>query len=441
MAASESTQNMGAAFSSKVRERQEPNDYLMMGTFKVPDELPRFPKEARSYVSDISDSNESCYSSAAKRAKRDSTSDFGDEQSHGQRAFSLGSRPPLRTMPISRDLSDLTTQSNPASDEFRIEDIRKRAHSAGSKTWSLANYNRKVTDAVDLRNRTGSFGNTGNAALVALRRQRQQQKFYETDDHAVIDFSDTSNKGSMASIDSPSARSRNSSVGVQSTIRNAADIAVARQRQMLENTAEKLAAIRVESSPSPRGNYHDSHFATSTSFTGNPYSTALAAKYPSNRRGSAPDAAQAANVPTVVSSSSDSDYVQMPCKSSKKSRYIGTIMENVHSEPSSPEPMDAEDGEAARVPRRAYVTGTTLNEGGLEYALISTSSAGPSIRPAPLPAALPIVQSFVPSLPLPSSLKTSSAASTTSTAAPSKASPKQSSDHCEYTLINPTNNK
>jgi hypothetical protein len=460
MSGSESTNNMAMASAINSRFSERPNieqsDYLMMNNgFKIPDEPIRFPmKEARSYVSDISDSNESCYSSAAKRAKRESTSEFGDDNLHSQRTYSLGSKPPLTTMPIARDLSDLTTL-NPTFEDYKIEDIRKRAHSAGSKTWSRGNY-RKVTEmsTSDIRNRTNSFGTS--TALSALRRQRQQGqglKCLETEDHAVIDFSDSSNKGSMASIDSPLARSRNSSIGIHATgIRSAADSAVASSNLI----AEKLAAIKVEPSSSPRGGWDDS-LTTSTSL-----STIKQSSSSSNRRGSAPETSA---LPMTI----DSDYVLMPAptKPSRGSSRFKTIPEKGSDTEDTAEidsHYDDEDMEDLIIPKRAYVTGTTLNQGGLEYAVIATSSAGPTARPAPPASSLPLVQSFAP--PLPIITQTSVTGTTTSSSTPLSAttppigisvappsfpSPKHSTsassspnnqqqkNHCEYTVITPTN--
>uniref|UniRef100_A0AC34GPH4 IRS-type PTB domain-containing protein n=1 Tax=Panagrolaimus sp. ES5 TaxID=591445 RepID=A0AC34GPH4_9BILA len=460
MSGSESTNNMTSAVTARLSDRpinETTSDYLMMNNgFKIPDEPLRFPmKEARSYVSDISDSNESCYSSAAKRAKRESTSDFGDDpNAHNQRTYSLGSKPPLTTMPIARDLSDLTTL-NPTSEEFKIDDIRKRAHSAGSKTWSRGTY-RKVTESQDIRNRTNSFGTS--SALAALRRQRQP-KFVENDDHAVIDFSDGSNKGSMASIDSPLARSRNSSVGIHaSNIRTAAELAVASSNLI----AEKLAAIKVEPSPSPRSGYghgHDDSMSSSSSSSTSKQSS-------SNRRGSAPDAS-----PLL----SDSDYVLMPGPG-KTSR--STKLKKIPEKGSDTEEFDNmehnsssffdEDDEMIEdliTPKRAYVTGTTLNQGGLEYAVIATSSAGPTARPAPPASSLPLIHSFAPPLPISTqtsisggsgsasgtppigimiapSFSTANPASAAAASSPkhSSASPNQN-NHCEYTVINPSTNK
>jgi hypothetical protein len=448
MSGSESTNNMASAVTAKLtadRPINEGSDYLMMNNgFKIPDEPLRFPmKEARSYVSDISDSNESCYSSAAKRAKRESTSDFGDDpHGHSQRTYSLGSKPPLTTMPIARDLSDLTTL-NPTSEEFRIEDIRKRAHSAGSKTWSRGTY-RKVTESQDIRNRTNSFGTS--SALAALRRQRQP-KFVENDDHAVIDFSDGSNKGSMASIDSPLARSRNSSIGVHApNIRSAAENAVASSNLIVE----KLAAIKVEPSPSPRGGYDEFSMSSSTS------SSSISKQSSStNRRGSAPD---------TTSSSIDSDYVLMPPPGkTSRSTKLKKIPEkgsdteefgDMEHNPSSFYDDDDEDMEDLITPKRAYVTGTTVNQGGLEYAVISTSSAGPLSHPAPPASSLPLVQSFAPPLPIstqtsisggsnsgtpPIGIMIAPSFSTAAASSPKHSSPNQA--HCEYTVINPSTNK
>jgi hypothetical protein len=456
MSGSESTNNMAMASAISARLSERPNineqsDYLMMNNgFKIPDEPLRFPmKEARSYVSDISDSNESCYSSAAKRAKRESTSEFGDDNLHSQRTYSLGSKPPLTTMPIARDLSDLTTL-NPTFEEFTNEDIRKRAHSAGSKTWSRGNY-RKVMEVStsDIRNRTNSFGTS--TALSSLRRQRQQQhqqglKCLETEDHAVIDFSDSSNKGSMASIDSPLARSRNSSIGIHATgIRNAAESAVASSNLI----AEKLAAIKVEPSSSPRGGYDDS--LSSSSSTNSRQSSSL------NRRGSAPETS------SMLPMAMDSDYVLMPgpIKPSRSSRFKtipekGSDTEDT-AEIDHQEEDDDEDMEDLIIPKQAYVTGTALNQSGLEYAVIATSSAGGVARPAPPASALPLVQSFAP--PLPIITQTSNSGGTPlstppiniSTAQPSfptsspkhlsSVSPNANQNHCEYTVINPTTNK
>uniref|UniRef100_A0A914Z9V6 Uncharacterized protein n=1 Tax=Panagrolaimus superbus TaxID=310955 RepID=A0A914Z9V6_9BILA len=453
MSGSESTTNMASAVSAKLSDRPitEVSDYLMMNNgFKIPDEPLRFPmKEARSYVSDISDSNESCYSSAAKRAKRESTSDFGDDpNAHNQRTYSLGSKPPLTTMPIARDLSDITTL-NPTSEEFKIDDIRKRAHSAGSKTWTRGTY-RKVTESQDIRNRTNSFGTS--SALAALRRQRQP-KFIENDDHAVIDFSDGSNKGSMASIDSPLARSRNSSVGLHATnIRNAAETAAVASSNLI---VEKLAAIKVEPSASPRGHggyghgygYDDSMSSSTSSSTSKQSS--------SNRRGSAPDTS-----PLIT----DSDYVLMPGPG-KTSR--STKLKKIPEKGSDTEEFDTmelnsssyfdEDEEMMEeliTPKRAYVTGTTLNQGGLEYAVIATSSAGPTARPAPSPSSLPIIQSFAPPLPIstqtsfsggastpPIGIITAPSFSTTAASSPKHSSASPNQNHCEYTVINPSTNK
>ncbi|KAE9555378.1 hypothetical protein FO519_001390 [Halicephalobus sp. NKZ332] len=294
----------------------------------------RFPiKEARSYVSDH-DSTESCYSSAIKRARRDSNSEFGDDQSHGQRAFSLGSKPPLKNLPLSHHKEDF--------DEVKIEDIRKRAHSAGSKTWGFA-VQRKVSEGGDMRVRTGSMGAQGR------RRERDRNRVSETEDHVEMEFSDGSKQGSLASIDSPSVRSRNSSFGVQgaTSMRSAVDSAISRLRILA--TAEELAAVKVEETQPRSSSARDSHPNA----------------YPTNRRSSAPE-----NTPVTHN---ESDYVQITCP--KKKRTIETITESAFSsssELSSPESTDSEISEK-KTKKRSSIQGPTP-AAGLEYAVIHPST-------------------------------------------------------------------
>ena len=333
-------------------KNEDNSDYIMMKSRTGPmtTEPLKFPiKEARSYVSDH-DSTESCYSSAIKRARRDSNSDFGDDQSHGQRAFSLGSKPPLKTIPLSHHKEDL--------DEIRAEDIRKRAHSAGSKTWGLA-AQRKISEGNDMRGRTGSMGAQGR------KKERERGKASEMEDHVEMEFSDASKQGSLASIDSPSVRSRNSSFGVQGapSIRSAVDSAINRLR-ILATTDELTIPSKIEETQ-PRA-------ASARDVYSNPYN--------SNRRSSAPENSS-------IVQTSESDYVQISCP--KKKRTIETITESAFSsssEPSSPESMsDVEiqyDRKQVNIKKRSSLQGQgssgsstrTAPGSGLEYAVINPSA-------------------------------------------------------------------
>uniref|UniRef100_A0A7E4VSK8 WH2 domain-containing protein n=1 Tax=Panagrellus redivivus TaxID=6233 RepID=A0A7E4VSK8_PANRE len=385
-----------------------PNDYAFMGVgVPVDNSLKGAIKETRTYVSDVSDSTESCFS-AAKRPKRDPNADTYDstefrpsptsaaeDPTHSQRAFSLGSKPFHKILPLVLQHGLIPTpqsNSNYIIDSSESGDIRKRAHSAGSKTWNFGLHRKMAADGQAgsndlMRSRTGSMG-TGT-----------KRPFPRPTDHVEMDWSDGSKQGSIASLDSPNSRSRNSSMGMamSANLRMAADNA---KKSIVDKAAEKLAACKVE----PR--WEDFNFPP----IGSPHFRQYTDRGNSgdaNRRQSTPDEedyvaisttsggnSAKKNVPRVINTileSDTSDSEMMPVVDQYALSPSGT--------PMPPVPMSTPIPTISPLPPPPTPALGSAKSNVIEYSfLVPTAEPSPTTR-STASSPLPAVQSFIPASP------------------------------------------